>query len=245
MKGRMKFVYLSLAFAIAAFSTLLGVDLSDLEEAILGDGSVVATESSASETSKTSADQNADFEFYLLALSWSPTYCSGGRPDPQQCGAGKSYSFITHGLWPQNERGFPANCDTDEPAEVTRAIETQMLDIMPSRGLIRHQWRKHGTCSGLSQRDYFAKVRAATERIDIPAQFKDLSKPRRLAAREVENAFAVSNSALDTNEMAVRCDRQKVKEVRICLTKGLEPRACREVDARGCQRSNLELPPPN
>jgi ribonuclease T2 len=35
------------------------------------------------------------------------------------------------------------------------------LDLLPSMGLIGHQWRKHGSCSGLTQRDYFDVTRAA------------------------------------------------------------------------------------
>jgi ribonuclease T2 len=55
------------------------------------------------------------FDFYMLALSWSPSFCadsaervpagSGQRADPQ-CGA-RPHSFVVHGLWPQYETGFP------------------------------------------------------------------------------------------------------------------------------------------
>ncbi|MEN0088409.1 MAG: ribonuclease T [Pseudomonadota bacterium] len=238
------------ALALALAGNWLGVDLGPITNAFLSDqqqspqtSSGIAESAIAHSASSADSDSDADFDFYLLALSWSPTFCADGQRDPQQCGVGKRFGFVTHGLWPQYERGFPADCSTSEPREVSRRIEDAMLDIMPSRGLVRHQWRKHGTCSGLSQRDYFAKVRAATESISIPGQFRNATSPRRLSAREVENAFATTNPKLDANEMAVRCDRRRVKEVRICLTKGLEPRACREVDARGCQQSNLQLLP--
>src|SRR6266851_217650 len=54
--------------------------------------------------------QNApgEFDFYLLSLSWSPSFCeqasergSGGRSQIQ-CG-GRPYYFVVHGLWPQYE----------------------------------------------------------------------------------------------------------------------------------------------
>src|SRR2546429_4188261 len=58
--------------------------------------------------------QNApgEFDFYVLSLSWSPSFCeqasergSGGRPQIQ-CGGGPD-SLLGHGLSPPNEHGFP------------------------------------------------------------------------------------------------------------------------------------------
>src|SRR4029077_16012103 len=60
------------------------------------------------------------FDFYVLALSWSPSFCEASRERPanrtpdQQCGA-RPYSFVVHGLWPQYERGFPSNCQVPAP----------------------------------------------------------------------------------------------------------------------------------
>ncbi|MEO0636237.1 MAG: ribonuclease T2 [Pseudomonadota bacterium] len=229
------------ALAFGALGTWLGVDLGAIEDALFVDNQAQAENVATS----SSADADADFDFYLLALSWSPTFCSdsGGRSQ-QQCGPGKRYGFITHGLWPQYERGYPESCQTGQRRDVSSSIQDQMLDIMPDRGLIGHQWRKHGTCSGLSQRDYFNKVRAATRSITVPKQFRTPDRERRLSARDMENAFAAANPDLDFNKMAIRCDRGRVREVRICLTKALEPRVCREVDARGCQQQNLRLPVP-
>src|ERR1044071_584072 len=59
------------------------------------------------------------FDFYVLALSWSPSFCEASRErnpnrnDPQ-CGA-RPYAFVVHGLWPQYERGFPSNCQVPAP----------------------------------------------------------------------------------------------------------------------------------
>ena len=59
--------------------------------------------------------QNApgEFDFYVLSLSWSPSFCEAasergrsGRSQDVQCG-GRPFSFVVHGLWPQYERGFP------------------------------------------------------------------------------------------------------------------------------------------
>ena len=58
------------------------------------------------------------FDFYVLSLSWSPTFCEAsgerGTPPQQQCGA-RPYSFVVHGLWPQYESGFPEFCQQPAP----------------------------------------------------------------------------------------------------------------------------------
>ena len=91
------------------------------------------------------------FDFYVLALSWSPSYCEAagerGTPPQQQCGA-RPYSFVVHGLWPQYENGFPEFCQNPAP-RLDRNIVSSMLDLMPAPRLIFHEWDKHGICSGL------------------------------------------------------------------------------------------------
>ena len=102
--------------------------------------------------------QPGQFDFYVLALSWSPSFCEataerGRNPPREQCGA-RPYSFVVHGLWPQYERGFPSDCQVPAP-RLDRNIMSSMLDMMPAPRLVYHEWDKHGTCSGLSARAYF------------------------------------------------------------------------------------------
>src|SRR5262245_23797888 len=88
------------------------------------------------------------FDYYLLALSWSPTYCAGlddGRYDPQCHGRGsRPYAFVLHGLWPQFEQRWPQFCRTSESTFVPEHVAQRMLDVMPSKRLIFHEYRKHG-----------------------------------------------------------------------------------------------------
>src|ERR1700760_3775756 len=120
--------------------------------------------------------QNAPgaFDFYVLSLSWSPSYCAeseergnGGRS--QQCN-GRPFSFVVHGLWPQYESGYPEYCEQPSP-RLPRNIMTSMLDLMPAPGLIYNEWDKHGTCSGLSSKAYFETIRKARAAIKIPQEF--------------------------------------------------------------------------
>ena len=187
-------------------------------------------------------DRAGEFDFYVLALSWSPTYCasSGGR-DEIQCGRDKRFAFVTHGLWPQYERSFPSDCRVTGRSP-TRGQVDGMLDIMPSIGLVRHQWRKHGTCSGLDPRAYFDKVRVATEKVVIPPEFASADSARDVSPADVERAFIDANRGMKPSGIAVACTRGDLQEVRICMTRDLAFRPCAEVDRRACRAGRVDVP---
>jgi ribonuclease T2 len=193
--------------------------------------------------------QNApgEFDFYVLALSWSPSFCEAasdradsGRSQPQ-CD-GRPYSFVVHGLWPQYERGFPEYCQRPAP-RLARNVMTSMLDLMPAPGLIFNEWDKHGTCSGLSGRAYFETIRKARAAVKIPEEFLHLSEPKTIAPAELEDAFVKVNPGLSNAAISVTCDSKRLGEVRICMNKDLEFRACEEADRRACRRDQVLMPP--
>jgi ribonuclease T2 len=192
------------------------------------------------------AAEPGDFDFYVLALSWSPSYCAdeGERADPVQCGSGARRGFVLHGLWPQYERGYPESCPTDFPLRVPDRLARSMLDIMPSPGLVGYEWRKHGTCTGLDQTRYFEAAREAYSRIRVPNAFLNLDKDTATSAKAVEAAFVEANPGLSAAGIAVSCKGGRMAEIRICLTDALEFRRCREVDASGCRSADIDVPAP-
>jgi len=194
--------------------------------------------------------QNAPgaFDFYVLALSWSPTYCEEAaqqRPPSaaarQQCGA-RPYAFVVHGLWPQYEHGFPEYCSRDD-RRPDRTTIGNMLDLMPSTGLIFHQWRRHGVCSGLSVRAYFEHVRRARARVKVPEEYLALATHKTVSPAEVEEAFVRANHGLTHDAVAVNCSGRRLSEVRICMTRDLAFRPCPEVDRRACRARQVVMPP--
>jgi ribonuclease T2 len=194
--------------------------------------------------------QNApgEFDFYVLSLSWSPSFCEaaqerGGnnRSAQMQCG-GRPYSFVVHGLWPQYDRGFPNYCERPAP-RLARNIMQSMLDLMPAPGLIFNEWDKHGTCSGLGQRAYFEAIRKARAGVKIPDEFLDLQQAKTIAPDAIEEAFIKVNPGLSNSAIAVTCDRNRLTEVRVCMSKDLQFRACEEIDRRACRRDQVVMPP--
>lgn len=183
-----------------------------------------------------------DFDLWVLSLSWSPSWCeaTGNARGDAQCA--RPFSFVVHGLWPQYDRGYPSDCATPK-APPTREQVRDMLDVMPSPGLINHEWRKHGTCSGLTSEVYLRIIRKLYEKIHIPDEFKDTVKPRMVSPAEVERAFIAANKGLDANEIAVQCDSRRLQEVRICLKKDLSAFvSCGETDRRACRLDRVYMP---
>jgi len=203
----------------------------------------------ASTASAQDRRQNApgEFDFYVLSLSWSPSYCEeaaerGNNGRSQQIQCGRPYSFVVHGLWPQYERGFPDYCQRPS-LRLDRNIMTSMLDLMPAPGLIFNEWDKHGTCSGLGARAYFETIRKARSAVKIPEEYLELSAQKTVAPAEIEEAFVRANPGLSTAAIAVICNRNRLSEVRLCMSKDLQFRACEEIDRRACRRDEVVMPP--
>ncbi|SNT73026.1 ribonuclease T2 family protein [Paracoccus seriniphilus] len=172
-------------------------------------------------------DQAGDFDYYVLSLSWSPTWCSetGDDRDADQCDIGRKTDFIVHGLWPQYERGWPQDCNSVE-RDPSRRQSNAMADLMGSGGLAWYQWKKHGRCTGLTAADYYQATRDAAEKIVIPPVFDDLDRDIRLPPAVVEEAFIEANPLLERDGVTITCRSAALQEVRICLTRDLEPRKC-------------------
>jgi ribonuclease T2 len=190
-------------------------------------------------------NQAGQFDFYVLALSWSPSFCEAAqerfpsrKPD-QQCE--RAHSFVVHGLWPQYEKGFPEFCQVPAP-RLDRAIVSSMLDLMPSPRLIFQEWDRHGTCAGVAARAYFDTVRKARAVVKIPPDYLEPSSARELGAGDIEQAFIKANPGLTPRAVSIACDSKRVSEVRICLSKDFHFHECPELERRACQRPNLVMP---
>ena len=192
-----------------------------------------------------------DFDYYALVLSWSPTHCSqaAGRDDALQCNRqdGRRYSFIVHGLWPQYERGWPENCNRTGSSFIPEQMIERMLDVMPSKQLIIHEYRKHGTCSGLTPFAYFEFVRKEFAEIKIPERYVNPFESQFVAPEDFAGELIEMNPGLKPEMIAVSCGGagNRLKEIHICLTKTGEPTACgaNENAKRMCQASKMFIPP--
>ena len=171
----------------------------------------------------TSADQPGRFDYYVLALSWSPQYCaSEARPGDPQCV--RPYAFVVHGLWPQNERGWPKDCGRGE--YLSDRLIANALRFMPSKSLVIHEWRKHGVCSGLSASAYFETTERAYRGIRIPVRYQEINRVMSTSVAQIENDFLAENPQFSANMLSSECSGRYFRELRICLSRSLQPRRC-------------------
>ena len=207
---------------------------------------VFALQPSAFAQSKNqSHGQPGQFDFYVLALSWSPTFCDAQRASHrapgQQCGS-RPYAFVVHGLWPQYEHGYPSYCQVPAP-RLDHAAVSSALELMPSPHLVFHEWDRHGTCSGMTAQDYFESVRKARAAVQVPADYVALPAARTVSPDAIEDAFAKANPGLSRGAIAVVCDSKRLREVRVCLGKDFTFHDCPEVARATCKRDSIVMPP--
>src|ERR1044071_7783023 len=182
-----------------------------------------------------------EFDYYLLSLSWAPNFCASHPSDhSSECSAGNHAAFVLHGLWPQSKTGAPPmSCAPASP--VAKSIVDPMLQYMPTRNLIQHEWEKHGTCSGLSAADYFAKVEQAFKSVRVPHDYPDLKQNKTFSIADVESSFASDNHA-PKDAFRISCHAGDLVGLEVCLNKNLEYQACTRT-VRECPGSQVLMRP--
>lgn len=116
------------------------------------------------------------FKYWVYAVTWQPSFC---ELKPETTGCDKPpQKFLTHGLWPYNDsmgqktNRHPASCNTAPSCQSTTACDisddkleqiantpaiAQLVTVAP-QGMFRYEWKKHGTCSGQTESDYFNEI---------------------------------------------------------------------------------------
>lgn len=187
-------------------------------------------------------DAPGHFDYYLMSLSWSPSFCLTHMDETEQCGS-RGFGFVLHGLWPQNRNGsWPQHCaSADAPDDATIA---RTLAFMPSRHLIEHEWQTHGACTGLDARSYFGLADRAFAAVRVPPALRTPQSPPQLSADEIVRAFIQANPGLNERMISVAChDGGELTEVRVCLNKDdLSPQACGGRVRNSCRYGALTIP---
>ncbi len=174
------------------------------------------------------------FDYYLLTLSWSPTYCAVHHEATAREECALRRGFIVHGLWPQNEDGrWPEFCRT-VPA-VPPAIVEREHTAMPNPAMIEHEWARHGSCTRFSADGYFNRLDRAFTGLRVPDPLAHPSQPLSLPLDHAKALFVDVNPGLASGMFALRCRADgMVEELRVCLDTDLHFRACGAGQADTC-----------
>ena len=232
----------SIALAIVA-CVILGVGACTYEpEAAKPASTSLPTPRGEPATAPEAAAQTipGDFDYWLIALSWSPTWCEFNPDNREQCGT-RGFGFVLHGLWPQDQRGSgPQNCGSRQ--RVSERTIDRSMGFMPSRGLIIHEWRSHGSCTTLDPDDYFQLADRAFASVRVPQSLRAPRTPPQLSARDISSAFVDANPGLSSDAIQVACNGNRLSEVRICADADLSARTCGKLSRSRCPGGILRIP---
>lgn len=200
--------------------------------------SVPPNAASGSNTSspRAAVPTGSGFDYYLLNLSWSPEFCYSHRDAPE-CAA--HHTFVLHGLWPQNFDGtYPGNCSNAPGPTDPSAFS----DIYPDAGLLEHEWKTHGTCSGLKPDGFFTTARTAYRSVTIPQKLEGLTRQANMSPNEIMSLFMDANPAIPRESLTVSCGNNYLTAVEVCFDKTLRPVQCGPI--RSCRAVIIRVPPP-
>lgn len=144
-------------------------------------------------STKVNAGTKADFDFYLLALTSHPAFCADGHGREPECRADRPVPISIHGLWPEKlEPGkYPRDCKGPE-LDLDDALELRLIALMPGMtdGLHVHEWRKHGTCTGLDDDQYFSDMLFRAQKVDAALARSLMTLAGRVTTAKVLRNFA-------------------------------------------------------
>ncbi|KAA0700358.1 ribonuclease [Neorhizobium sp. P12A] len=162
---------------------------------------------------------------FILAASWEPAFCATNQKKTecrgQKAGDFDATNFSLHGLWPMRQEYCGVSDDqrdadrrsdwNDLPAVSLTAQTRSALDkVMPGTqsGLERHEWTRHGSCTGMSADDYFNAAVGLINELNASA-VRDLFAQnigKTLDAETIKAAFDESfgNGASDRVKMSCR-----------------------------------------
>ena len=90
-------------------------------------------------------NSSGHFDYYLMSLSWSPSYCATHPRDTTQCGH-QGFGFVLHGLWPQYRNGsWPQHCATQATPDEATDQARVAIHAQPSshRTRMANPWLVH------------------------------------------------------------------------------------------------------
>jgi ribonuclease T2 len=185
-----------------------------------------------------SSGHEAQFDYYVLSLSWAPSFCRVHRDNSDECAS--PHGFVLHGLWPQFAAGgYPQTCGG---RQLTNEEQQAGTTIYPSAQLAAHEWSKHGTCSGMSPAAYFKTANDARDAVAIPEALQAGNRTAKLRAADIVRVIRASNPQIPTRAIAVSCAGHAMTEVRICLDRDLSPRECGPDVRSSCGTDIVQVP---
>jgi ribonuclease T2 len=202
---------------------------------------------------------------WTLALSWEPGFCATA-PKAVECLNRNDLGLVLHGLWPEGgdggscaaaDRGANEARTWCQLPELYLSAETKTLLRRAMPGAVacldRHEWLRHGSCSGMSPEDYFRAAANLVVRANglAVAQLLRERKGQTVTVRDLRQALAkdmgVDAPAVLRTICATRQGRAHLVELRLSLSgEGLrlfpKPESLARSGKHGGERCPVGLP---
>lgn len=176
-----------------------------------------------------------NFDFYVMSMSYQPEFCYQHRTKEYSgCEHPNDLwrsSLTIHGIWPQNnDRTWPCTCSNETFNRQTltdvgeKSFDLYWPNVKASRSSPKytefweHEWSKHGTCSGLTQDNYFQM--AFMHSLPTPTIVRDYYGMS-LSKSDLLKAYKDSGKT-DKDEIGVVLvcvGKRFLSEVRVCLAR--------------------------
>ena len=148
----------------------------------------------------------------ILALSWQKSFCKIHHTP--ECKYSKNYDYFTiHGLWPKQK-----NCDGIQHFRLPKHLWSTLKKYMPSTKLIKHEWRKHGTCYSKDPIIYFSDTIYLTQTINnskILEYFKQ--NEGKVITKQALNRIINKIYPHQARKIQMKCQNGYVTELRFSL----------------------------
>jgi ribonuclease I len=150
-------------------------------------------------------------EAYTLEFLWWPQYCHD-NPQLRYCAGASFHGFVLGAYIPRSANLQVRTCE----AHVTEFMpDDKLLKVMPDEALLRTQWELYGTCSGVSQTDYFDRLSRISRAIKIPNKFVLPREHFSVSIEEVKQDFLRKNNHLPPDSLDVFCKSGLLSKIEI------------------------------
>ncbi|PCK07888.1 MAG: ribonuclease T [Alteromonadaceae bacterium] len=197
-------------------------------------------------SNRAACDIAGQFDSNVLAISWQSAFCElygRGKPECQTLTAERfdAKHFTLHGLWP-NRRSCGRNYGScgkikvsprnfcDYPAlqlggAVRKALERVMPSAKAGTCLQRHEWWKHGTCSGMTQSGYYKRslnLLGEINQSSFVQSFIAAHVGQRVSRQQFQQAFEGSFGGGSYQRLVLRCKSGMLTELQVALPQQID-----------------------
>ncbi|MDP4077674.1 ribonuclease I [Acidovorax sp. A1169] len=169
---------------------------------------------------------------YVLAVTWQPGFCEhvkydGTKPECENMASGRLVvsNLTLHGLWPNRQQcgtryGACGNSTPDLSEETVSYISPWMPNFFYERVFGTYEWKKHGTCSGMTSDTYFRRAVDSVKVVNESAAGRYITSNvgGKISKQEFEARLrSETGRALAPNAFTLRCTNKQLFEIHVRL----------------------------